>query len=51
MEQSTRLLMEVIAQLVRMKEERSELEEEREEAREEREEAREEKTLAGVRKI
>ena len=31
MEQSTRLLMEVMAQLVRMEEERSELEEEREE--------------------
>ena len=50
-----RLLMEVMAQLVRIEEERSELEEEREEAREEmreeREEAREEETLAGVRKI
>ena len=47
--------MEVMAQLVRMEEERSELEEEREEALEEheevceeREEAREEETLVGV---
>ena len=35
MEQSTRLLMEVMAQLVCMEEERGELEEEHEEAREE----------------
>ena len=58
MEQSTRLLMEVMAQLVCMEEERSELEEERKEAgeeceevHEEPEEVREEKTLMSVREI